>query len=163
MGWIVVQTKSNCEKKATLNLTRQGYKVFFPKIEKTVVKFHKICQLFKPLFPGYIFVSLKENQSWNKINYTYGVFKILQFNEKLYFLPKNIVDKIKVSCNENEVFIAKKQFRRGQKVKLIKQNYLTLDAVFEEHIDQKRSYVFLEFLKQKIKTKIDTIYLESFV
>ena len=44
MGWIVVQTKSNCEKKATLNLTRQGYKVFFPKIEKTVVKFHKICR-----------------------------------------------------------------------------------------------------------------------
>ena len=36
MSWIVVQTKSNCEIKATVNLVRQGYEVFFPKIKKTI-------------------------------------------------------------------------------------------------------------------------------
>jgi len=36
-----------------------------------------------------------------------------------------------------------------------------LDAIFEEYIDERRSYVFLEFLKQEIKTKVDNKYLEK--
>jgi len=95
MNWIVVNTKSNCENKAALNLKKQGFCVFFPKIKKKYFVHNKFQNLRKPLFPGYIFVNLKKNKDWLKINYTYGVLKILQFSETPYILPFEILDNIK--------------------------------------------------------------------
>ena len=161
MRWIVVQTKSNCEKKVTFNLIRQGYNVFFPKIKKSVVKFNKICNFIKPLFPGYLFVSLKENQSWSKINYTYGVFKILKFDKYLYYLPNDVFESIKSKCDRNDIFKKIESFHKGQKVKYRKNKFINMDAIFEENIDQNRSFIFINFLKQKVKARIETKYLES--
>ena len=98
MKWIVVQTKSNCEKKAFFNLKRQGYEVFFPKIKKMTSRFNRFVRLVKPLFPGYIFVSINANQNWSKIKSTYGVFRILKFIDYLYFVPPDVVDSIKRRC-----------------------------------------------------------------
>ena len=38
MPWIVVQTKSKCEQKANLNLERQGFVTYFPKLLQKVKK-----------------------------------------------------------------------------------------------------------------------------
>ena len=58
MTWIIVQTKSNNETKASVNLKRQGYEVFFPRIIKPFFSFNKLTNRIKPLFPGYIFVNV---------------------------------------------------------------------------------------------------------
>ncbi len=160
MRWIVVNTKSNCERKVCHNLMRQGFKVFLPKIEKTVIKFKRIYKSLKPLFPGYIFVLLDEKKNWSKINYTYGVFKILRFSEKVYFLPSEVIKSIKENCNYNDILERKNKINNGEKIKLIKNNLFSLDAVFDEYIDQKRAFIFLEFLKQKVKAKVNTADIE---
>ena len=162
MNWIVVNTKSNCESKATINIKKQGFSVFFPKIKKKKIVYNRFQNLTKPLFPGYIFVDIKKNEDWLKINYTYGVLKILQFNEKPYFIPLEILDNIKKKCDNNQLF-SDHYFKRGEKVLIDKYKNIVLDAIFEEHIDTKRSYVFLEFLKQKIKTKVDNKYLGKII
>ena len=63
MKWLVVQTKVNCEHKAHSNLVRQGYLCFLPKILKVSTKFNRLKKISKPLFPGYIFVNLRSEQS----------------------------------------------------------------------------------------------------
>ena len=163
MRWIVVQTKSNCEGKVTLNLVRQGYNVFFPKIKKSIIKFNKICNFIKPLFPGYVFVYLKDNQSWSKINYTYGVFKILKFDKYLYFLPTDVFENIKSKCDRNGIFKKIESFHKGQRVQYCKNKLINMDAIFDETIDQNRSFIFIKFLRQKVKARIETKYLESLV
>jgi len=160
MNWIVVNTKSNCENKAALNLKKQGFCVFFPKIKKKYFVHNKFQNLRKPLFPGYIFVNLKKNKDWLKINYTYGVLKILQFSETPYILPFEILDNIKKKCDHDH-FFSNDLFKKGEKVLINKFKNTGLDAIFEEYIDERRSYVFLEFLKQEIKTKVDNKYLEK--
>ena len=160
MSWIVVQTKSNCEIKATVNLVRQGYEVFFPKIKKTIRRFNKLNMTFKPLFPGYIFVSMKKNQSWTKINYTYGVFKILKFGQYLNILPIVILNNIKQRCDKNGYYKNCKNFIKGEEVKFYSDGNIKFDAIFDEHIDQKRSYVLIEFLKQKVRSRVLTEKLE---
>lgn len=154
MNWIVVNTKSNCEMKACVNLMRQGFKVFFPKIEKTFIKFKRICKTLKPLFPGYIFVHVEDNKNWTKINYTYGVFKILSYSEKIYYLPSEVMGNIKKNCDENGIFKKRRNMKKGEKITFIKNSFFTLDAVFDEYIDKKRAFIFLEFLKQKIKANV---------
>lgn len=158
MSWIVVNTKSKCEKKATLNLIRQGFNVFYPKMKKTKLLFNKISQSIGPLFPGYVFVNLKKNQCWSKINYTFGVSSVLKNQSALYFLPKDVIENIKKKCDLNDVVSKTYNFQNGKKIKILKGN-LCLDAVFDEYIDSKRSYVFLNLLLNNVRAKIENKYL----
>ncbi len=163
MKWIIVQTKSNCENKACLNLKRQGYKVFFPKLKKRISRFNRFINIIKPLFPSYIFVSIHSNQNWSKIKNTFGVLKILKFSDYLYFLPSDVVDDIKRKCDINGFVNDHYKYVKGEKVKLFKNNQISLDAVFEEQIDKKRSFVFINFLNQKVKASVATRHLEALV
>ena len=153
MTWIVVHTKNNNEQKALRNLTKQGFEVFYPKISKSIILYNKARKIIKPLFPGYIFVNLKENQNWLKINSTFGVRTILKLSKEIYSLPIEIIRQIKRSCDKNDIcFIS--NHKKGEKVRLIFKNSPSLQSVFCENLDQKRSYVFLELLKTKIKIKV---------
>ena len=159
MNWIVVQTKSNNEDRACSNLVRQGYEVFLPKIKKKKIIFNKLRRFYKPLFPGYIFVNLSNEQSYIKINNTFGVKKILMFGERICFLPIEIYSKIKFRCDNNDVCEVK-NFCKGEKVSfLTSKNYF--EGVFEEYIDEKRSFIFLEIMQRKIKTSVLNTSLEK--
>ena len=77
--WYVVKTKPNQEKRASLNLSNQNFKVISPFIRRE--------KGYEPLFPSYIFVSFDINKSiWSKINNSYGVSKLLSFNG----IPKQV-------------------------------------------------------------------------
>ena len=160
MDWIVVNTKPCCEEKAYSNLIRQGYNVFAPKILKTVSRFNKLKQILTPLFPGYIFVGLLPSQNWTKINNTYGVKKILKFNEKLCFLPTSLLLELRKKCDQKGIFLLRNSFKKGQIVSYVKNNNFLFKVSFSEYIDAKRSYVLLDFLKNKIKTQVDNKFLE---
>lgn len=163
MKWLIVQTKSNCENKASLNLKRQGYGVFFPKFKKKMSKFNKLINIVKPLFPNYIFVSINSHQNLSKIKNTYGVLKILKFGDCVHFLHSDVVENIKRRCDINGFAIDYKKYVKGEKVKFFKNNQISLDAVFEEQIDQKRSIVFINFLNQKVRASVETEHLEVLI
>ncbi len=159
MAWIVIQTKSNNELKATVNLQRQGYFVFFPKILKHYTSFNTLKKRIKPLFPGYIFVNLKENQNWTKIRYTFGVKNIIKLGEEIYKIPNEIIKQIKDRCNTEDI-CKLIPLRKGDKVKIINK-YPGLIGIFAEYIDEKRAFVFFELLRRKFKVKVFNDSIES--
>ena len=77
--WYVIKTKVNQEKRALLNLSRQGFELFCP-LTPILRKFkNTIKNILDPLFPSYIFVKLDlEKDNWSKINNTYGVKELLK-------------------------------------------------------------------------------------
>ncbi len=162
MNWIVVQTKCNNEYKARANLVRQGYEVFYPKIFKSVHSFNRVKTLVKPLFPGYIFVNLKKDQNWIKINSTFGVKTILKFGESIYELPIEILDSIKLKCNNDEIYHMP-PINTGDKVKILSKKFPGLNAIFSEYIDEKRSFVLVDLLMTKIKTKVLNKNIEAII
>tara|TARA_B100000963_G_C22639517_1_gene679597 strand:- start:7133 stop:7612 length:480 start_codon:yes stop_codon:yes gene_type:complete len=151
MKWIVVQTKSNSEQRAVLNLKNQGFKVFFPRVCKTKVFFRTAKRVLKPLFPGYIFVQLIEDQKFLKINNTFGVKNIIKLGGKIYFLPLDIYQKIKLRCNEND--ICYNFFEKGEKV-IIKKNKFFIEGIFDEYVDEKRSTILLNLMEREVKTSV---------
>ena len=66
------------ELRAIANLERQGYEVYFPKYLRPS-KSNIADQVERPLFPGYVFISLDlpRHLSWHSINGTYGVIRLL--------------------------------------------------------------------------------------
>tara|TARA_B100000989_G_C19447128_1_gene430038 strand:+ start:162 stop:650 length:489 start_codon:yes stop_codon:yes gene_type:complete len=162
MIWIVVQTKSSNEYKAKVNLIRQGYEVFYPKINKSVHSFNRVKTMIKPLFPGYIFVNLKKNQNWVRINSTFGVKTILKIGEKIYELPIEIINSIKLKCNNEEICNVL-PINTGDKVKILSKKFPGLNAIFSEYIDEKRSFVLIDLLMRKIKTKVLNNDIEAII
>ena len=160
MTWIIVQTKSNNEKKAFMNLSRQGFNVFYPKVLKSSRSFNRIRKTIKPLFPGYVFVNLNKNQNWIKINNTFGVRTILKVGKTIYKLPKEILSQIKKRCDDHDVCQIL-PLKKGDEINIVNAKYPSLKAIFAEYIDEKRAFVFLDFLNRKIKTKVFNNSIES--
>tara|TARA_B100000989_G_C19422388_1_gene419236 strand:- start:162 stop:683 length:522 start_codon:yes stop_codon:yes gene_type:complete len=153
-SWIVVQTKLNNENKALINLVRQGFEVFYPKILKPVKIFNKFKRIIKPLFPGYIFVNLDTNKNWFRINSTFGVNRIIKFGEKMTFLPIDFIESLQNKCDEKNIIQQNHKIKSGDRVRIVGKSLFNLEGIFQESIDSNRVLILLEILKTKIKTTI---------
>ena len=59
-NWIVAYCHANAEKKAEINLRRQGFEVYFPKYKKVRRHARRIDTVIRPLFPRYLFVEFEK-------------------------------------------------------------------------------------------------------
>ena len=82
MNWYAVQTQPNRENVAMEHLKRQGFSVWMPLCERTIRHARKSKRVWRPLFPGYLFINLDvENTQWRCINSTIGVNRIVSFGQ----------------------------------------------------------------------------------
>lgn len=160
-NWIVVKTKSQNENKAFKNLKKQGYDVFYPKVLKNIIFFNKLKKATKPFFPGYIFVNLRKNDNWYKINNTIGVSRIIQFGSKIPFLPAYFIEKIKDKCDDNGIYDQEEPINRGDNIKIKKDYLYQIDGIFDEYIGTNRAIILLDILGSKVKTVIDRDNIEA--
>lgn len=120
--WYVIKTKANQEKKALINLSRQGYEIFCP-LSPFLKKFkNSITKILNPLFPSYIFIRLDlDIDGWRKIDSTYGVKEILR-NNSMYpgEISCDFIENLKKACDSNNcISDSYFNFEVGQKVKFI--------------------------------------------
>ena len=72
--WGAAQVVPHQEQRAVENLRRQGWPSLYPFF---VQRSPGQSPRPSPLFPGYVFVCLRGNDSWAAINYTRGVLRLL--------------------------------------------------------------------------------------
>ena len=90
--WYVVQIKPNSYNKAIHNLHQQGFETFLPMLEAKKRKSTRFFNNSLPLFPGYMFVTFDlYKANWYKINSTFGVSKLLNFNGKPEEIPIDFI------------------------------------------------------------------------
>lgn len=58
--WHIVYTKPRQERRAALNLSRQGFEIFLPMICKEVSRKNSLDMVEEPLFKCYLFFALKK-------------------------------------------------------------------------------------------------------
>ena len=76
--WYVVNTHPHQEARAELNLRRQGFDAYLPRLVRQRRHARRVDMTSVALFPGYLFVRLDaEAQPWRVINNTFGVRRIL--------------------------------------------------------------------------------------
>lgn len=79
MAWFLVQTKVQSETMAKYQLERQDYSVYLPMLNDL------------PLFPGYLFIQIQDEQSFKPIGSTIGVQKIVEFGAGPTHVPSHVV------------------------------------------------------------------------
>jgi transcriptional antiterminator RfaH len=92
LRWHLVFTKASGENTAKLNLERQGYQVYLPRMCRKVLKRGAWRETISALFPRYLFVQLNAAmQSLAPIRSTLGVTQVVRFGSEYLPVPPAII------------------------------------------------------------------------
>ena len=153
--WYIVQIKPKSYHTATQNLERQGFETFLPKMKITQKKENKF--LFKSgyVFPGYMFVCFDPDIiSWTKINSTYGVSKILSFNNKPSEISSDLIQDLKIRYEINSNPTQKETLKPGDSIKFFSGPFADVIAKVESVDENNRIWVLLEAMGGYRKLKL---------
>lgn len=96
--WVAVCTQPNREMLAIDNLRRQGYETYCPMFSRVRRHARKTETVKRPLFPGYVFVSLdRVVQGVRSIHSTFGVRHMVQFGDVPARMPEQFIHELKSS------------------------------------------------------------------
>lgn len=99
-GWYVVQSRPHQENRAIEHAIQQGFRVWCPRLKKTVRHARKTSTVLAPLFPGYFFVPLDLTRDrWRLFNGTRGVVRIVTNGDRPAPVPAGIVEALMARTN----------------------------------------------------------------
>ena len=158
--WFILQFKSNSHHIAAKNLNRQGFETFLPLHDTTSRRLSRFINTSKPLFPGYMFIKFDRAESkWHKINSTYGVSRLVTFNNTLKSIPDIFVTNLMKRCDLSGNLLPIKKLKKGDQAKVIKGPFVNLAATVEKYEDDQRIWVLMDLMGRlsKIRTPLDTL------
>ena len=153
--WFIAKIKPNSYKSAIQNLKRQGFETFLPQMEITQRQKNKFIVKNVYVFPGYIFVSFDPNLiAWTKINSTYGVSKVLAFNNKPSEISSDLILELKTRYEINSNTTQMESLQKGDSIKFYAGPFADLIAKVESVDENNRIWVLLEAMGGKRKLKL---------
>lgn len=145
--WFAVHIRPHCERKAVLNLERQDFETFLPVQIKTVRHARQYRTVCRPLFPGYLFVSLDlARDRWRSINGTHGVVSIVTNGGAPVRVPCGIVESLIATSSEGGVIRFDHELRPGAKVRLLTGPFADFVGILEHLDPQGRVRILLEMM-----------------
>ena len=163
MMWVAVCTQPNREMLAIDNLRRQGYETYCPMLEKSRRHARKKDVVKRPLFPGYVFVSLdRMAQGVRSIHSTFGVRHLVKFGDAPAQLPVKFIDELKAQEIDGVIPLPplEKDFPQGSNVIIKDGIFKDLMATVLSCQPQGRLIVLMDLLKRSVKTSVPAEYLE---
>lgn len=163
LGWYVINTLPNQEIRAELNLKRQGFRTWLPFFRKKRRHARKVDIVKAPVFPGYMFVFMDlETEQWSPINGTFGVRRILCQNNRPALVPEEFIRTLENSIDDaGFVTSTEKQYKEGEKVKLLDGPFAESIAVFLEMSGSDRVALLMNVLGSEIRTTVPKYGISS--
>lgn len=154
--WYLVQLKPNSHSIATRNLNRQGFVTFLPLQEITRRQGTRFVSELRPLFPGYMFISLDPEASiWRKVNSTYGVTRVVSFRDKPAAVPDALVSGLIARCDDHGRMLASASLATGDEVKVVGGPFSEFVGTIETIDAEKRIWLLLEFMGQTTRIRVN--------
>jgi transcriptional antiterminator RfaH len=118
--WYVVRALPRREKGAEAQLAAQGFRVFLPRVTRSVRHARKTRTVHTPAFPGYLFVALDlQRDRWRSINGTFGVMSLIMGEERPIPVPCGVVETILEYADDSGVCRFGRDLVEGQSVRVI--------------------------------------------
>lgn len=158
--WFLLQFKPNSYALANHNLTQQGFETFLPMQETSSRKHSRFISSSKPIFPGYMFVAFDHtHEQWRKINSTFGVNRLVTFNNKLKEVPKKLIYELMDRCDSSGNLLPLELFKKGDQVKLLNGPFANFIANIETLENDQRIWILTDLMgrKTKVKTSPDNL------
>jgi transcriptional antiterminator RfaH len=159
--WYLIQFKPNSHRLAERNLQRQGLVTFLPMQKTTLRKASRFVSDLKPLFPGYMFVSVNsELAPWRSINSTIGVSKLVSFLGKPKPLPLKLISGLMLRCDASGTLLPPKSLNEGDSVEMLTGPFANFVATVDTIDPEQRIWVLLDFMGQKTRMQVGADQLQ---
>jgi len=150
-NWYVVATKTREEEAARVNLERQGYVVFLPKLSLKKRRKGHWQVVTESLFPGYLFVALELGEDDPApIRSTVGCIGLVRFAHAYTPVPGELIESLQTI--ESETNDVEAPFKPGDKVRFVSGPFAGIEAVFEMARGGDRAQVLIEMLGKVQRT-----------
>ena len=159
--WYLIQFKPNSHRLAERNLHRQGFETFLPMQNITRRKASRFVSNLKPLFPGYMCVSVNSDLApWRSINSTIGVTKLVSFEGKPKPLPLQLISGLMLRCDASGTFLPPKTLNEGDSVEMLTGPFANFIATVDAIDPKQRIYVLMDFMGQKTRMQVTADQLQ---
>jgi transcriptional antiterminator RfaH len=163
--WFLILTKPSAENTAQLNLERQGYRVYYPRLQRPMLHRGRWIERIVALFPRYLFLQLNSlNQSLAPVRSTLGVASIVRFGREVAVVPRGIVDTL-IHREDPGTGLHRlgpaRTFERGAPVRIIAGIFEGLQGVFERDVGEERVVVLLRLLGQDSTVRVPDRFVVS--
>jgi transcription elongation factor/antiterminator RfaH len=147
LRWFAVNTQPNAEPRAQVNLERQGWTCFCPRMARTVRSGRRLMTRLRPLFPGYIFVHLDPSTSrWRTVDSTFGVRGIVKSGDMPAPLPIGVVETLREMADQRSKVSFASALTTGETVQFVSGPLTGLMGKLEQLDATGRITVLLELL-----------------
>lgn len=154
--WHLVYTKAQMEDIALVNLERQGYTCYLPKLRIEKIRRRKAEVVIEPMFPRYLFVRLDlsgKGKSWTPIRSTLGVQQLIYFGSRAAMVDDRLIDWLRQREMERPT---EAMFKPGDAVVITDGPFAGIEAIFQTADAERRAMILLEILSKPVRMQIDT-------
>lgn len=152
--WYVVHTHPQGEKRAELNLQRQGFQAYFPRYLRKRRHARRVDLVTRPLFPRYLFVALDLGRDrWRAIQSTFGVSQLVSAGDTPLAISASVVEAIR-SREGNDGFVMlglPAGLKSGSPVRLTDGIFAEYEGVIDRIADDRRVAVLLKLLGREVR------------
>ena len=163
-SWYLIYTKQNKELYAKSQLENQKIEVYLPLFMGTKKHARKITYTKKAFFPRYLFVNLDtETTRMQVVNFTYGVSRIVVFEEKPVKVSVNIINSLKEREDENGFirFSSAELIKIGNKVIINDGPLAGITGIYKGMSDKNRIKVLLDFMGRALTVPLNNNWVSS--
>ncbi len=145
-SWYLVYARPRMEPMAEEHLTRQGYRIYLPRVRATHRQRGRYRERVEPLFPRYLFIHLDQcNDNWGPIRSTQGVAGMVRFGGVAARAPEALISTLR--GNEDEEGIQQtlaQEYQPGDRVRIIDGVLSGYEGLFTAHEGRERVAVLLD-------------------
>jgi len=156
--WYLIHTKPAAESIAESNLQRQGYEVYYPRLNKPVRQSERWLDRVVALFPRYLFLRLDEGrQSLTPVRSTKGVAGVVRFGFSYAVVPDRVIGDLRARADTETGLHRLSRtlvLTPGAPVRVSMGPFEGLEGVFERAAGSDRVIVLLKLLGQVAKVKV---------
>ena len=147
--WYPVHTRPRQEVIAELNLGRQGYHCYLPKILLRKRRRDKWTRVVEPLFPRYLFIRVDAtHQSLAPVRSTLGVVGLVRFGQLLRPVPGSVIVFLKQAENPDtgQQHADEWPHRPGDAVQILEGPFAGLSGIFQAATGEERALLLIGLL-----------------
>jgi len=148
--WYLVKTKPQMEEIAEINLKNQSIEYFLPRF--TCGK-----REGKVIFPGYIFIRPKPEDTFQSIRSTRGISDFVRFEMAFANASDETIDELKALVDVmNDRMDQTNLHKKGEEVFIKSGPFKDFNGIFEKYDADQSAIVLINFLRHQQRVKIQS-------
>jgi transcriptional antiterminator RfaH len=165
LSWFLVFTKPAGEETARVNLERQGYRTYYPRLLRHCLRRGCWVEQVVSLFPRYLFVQVDTAlQSLAPVHSTVGVTNVVRFGSESTVVPDAVVATL-IGREDPQSGLHRLGEPRplipGSRVSIVAGAFEGLDGIFERDDGGERVIVLLKLLGRKTPVRMPAGFVMS--